>query len=797
VEILVKQKKFVTILLYSLMLALIYPVNVKATETTINIAILAFRPAVEVQSRWQPLIKYLDNEIPGYKFNFQALGYTDLENAIAQRTIDFVMTNPAHYMLMTYRNGLSSPLATLIPEAKGNSLPRFGGVIIARADNHKINMLDNLRNRNIAIVTKGSLGGYQTQAIELHKAGLVMSEDVNLIETGMPHDRVVKAVINGKAEAGFIRTGVLEEMQREGKQDTSQLKIIAPKYVPGFPLLLSTQLYPEWPFAAMPGVDENLARKVAAVLLSLPHNEALAKELNIKGFTIPTDYEIVRQTLEILRLPPFDEVPEFTLKDIWHKYYWQVISGLALISIIAILLGWLLFLNKRLKEGRQRLQKSAQKWQGLLTALGEGVYGVNKHGKCTFINPAALAMLGFSEAEVLGQEQHSLFHHHRENGNHYPSVECPIFMTLNDDLARNWKDWFWRKDGTGFPVMLTTAPTGSHNGDTSAVVVFRDISEQSKLENQLRKEATTDPLTGISNRRSFLNQFHKELERFKRYHEPASMLLADIDHFKKINDTYGHAAGDQVLRLFTKLTRQCLRSTDIFGRLGGEEFGIILASTEVDEAILFAERLRQTISETSVNTEQGDISFTISIGVADFGYLDEMPEDITERADECLYQAKNKGRNKVEHCQTVKNKVKDAITDEPFIQLKWKDRYASGNLEIDHEHQELFRLSNALLDQLTQMQLPPEQFQQAFETLLDYVIKHCEHEEQILRANGSLKVEDHVAHHRELIQHATELGQQIGKAGINKSEVVNFLITDVVLGHMLYEDSQAFNESEK
>jgi len=784
----------ITIRYFRIVIILILQLIVfKATaETSVNIGILAFRPATEVQSRWQPLIKYLNDKLPGYTFYSHAYGYNQLEAVISQRKVDFVLTNPSHYILMTYRNGLSSPLTTLIPVKKGRYLSKFGGVIITLTDSKNINILNHIHGQTIAAVTKGSLGGYQAQAMELSKAGINIPKDVKLLETGMPHDLVVKAVIDGRANVGFIRTGVLEDMASEGKLDLSKIKIIAPKKVSNFPLLLSTELYPEWPFAAMPGVDDDLSRYVAAELLSITHGGQLAKQLNIHGFTIPSDYEIIRTTLELLRLPPFDSAPLFTLIDIWEKYWEEMLIGMLLITVIALLSIWLLFLNRQLAEGRQQIQRASHEWQRLLTAVGEGVYGVNGQGLCSFINPAALDMLGYSIEEILDQDQHILFHHHREDGTHYPAVECPISLTLNDGLARNVNDWFWRKDGSGFPVILTTSPMEENDSQKGTVVVFRDISKQLQIENQLRIEATTDPLTGIANRRFFIRQLNRELERFKRFGESAMVIMADIDYFKKINDTYGHAVGDEVLQHFTKLSNEYLRSTDLIGRLGGEEFAIMLPVTDLKEAQVFAERYRHLISETPAPTQEGNIKYTISLGLAEFNLSDDTPDNILARADSALYRAKENGRNTVEVCLLEEAAEILNVLDQSFIQLRWKAKYACRENSIDKEHKELFRLANILLDHVNQPEIPLKKIEIAFDTLLSYLEEHFTHEEDILRANGYTQLEEHIKTHKQLINHATKLRQQIGDEDKNVDDIVYFLVSKVVAGHMLHEDKNFF-----
>lgn len=175
-----------------------------------------------------------------------------------------------------------------------------------------------------------------------------------------------------------------------------------------------------------------------------------------------------------------------------------------------------------------------------------------------------------------------------------------------------------------------------------------DITRRKQQEAALRHQANTDNLTGISNRSSFLQALEQELERFHRYPNPAAILMIDLDHFKKVNDNYGHPAGDRVLKGFAHLTNGTLREVDRFGRLGGEEFAILLPDTDAAGALRYAERLRNNIASATFSTEQGDISVTISIGISLFQADDQTVQTIISRADNALYRAKQQGRNRCE-----------------------------------------------------------------------------------------------------------------------------------------------------
>jgi diguanylate cyclase (GGDEF)-like protein len=164
---------------------------------------------------------------------------------------------------------------------------------------------------------------------------------------------------------------------------------------------------------------------------------------------------------------------------------------------------------------------------------------------------------------------------------------------------------------------------------------------------ELERLATTDPLTGIYNRRYFMEFAVKEFLRSQRYSHVFCVIQMDIDQFKNINDSYGHAVGDEVLKAFAANCQELLRENDVFGRVGGEEFSIILPETEKEGTLIAAERLRQTSADLKVYADDRTVRFTVSIGVTSLRNNDDGIDAILRRADKALYQAKNGGRNKV------------------------------------------------------------------------------------------------------------------------------------------------------
>lgn len=179
---------------------------------------------------------------------------------------------------------------------------------------------------------------------------------------------------------------------------------------------------------------------------------------------------------------------------------------------------------------------------------------------------------------------------------------------------------------------------------SSREALQEEIAKRLKLEKQLLHQTRTDELTGATNRRYFMQLGEEEIDRSHRYGRPMSLLMIDLDHFKQINDKYGHSIGDEALRRFSQLCSSTLRKSDIFGRLGGEEFAIIIPEESLQGAVQTAERLRGRVEETFSSTPY---RLTVSIGVTELNDNDHHLGDMLRRADNMMYKAKHRGRNRV------------------------------------------------------------------------------------------------------------------------------------------------------
>jgi diguanylate cyclase (GGDEF)-like protein len=209
---------------------------------------------------------------------------------------------------------------------------------------------------------------------------------------------------------------------------------------------------------------------------------------------------------------------------------------------------------------------------------------------------------------------------------------------------------FQRLDGAARQNELTLLVMPGHEQSLDFVIVSTvDITERKRMDADLLALATTDFLTGLPNRREFMARLDDQQARLQRGVDSAAVLMLDLDHFKIINDDHGHAAGDVVLRHVAALMRGCQRKIDTLGRVGGEEFAVLLPGADMTAASLFAERLRHCVADTPLLLEDGSrLAVTVSIGIALMSETDRGYDAALIRADQALYCAKRAGRNRVE-----------------------------------------------------------------------------------------------------------------------------------------------------
>lgn len=294
----------------------------------------------------------------------------------------------------------------------------------------------------------------------------------------------------------------------------------------------------------------------------------------------------------------------------------------------------------------RKLIKSMKRFEAVVQSAYDGIITIDANQNIKLFNQAAEQIFGYSPDEMLGEPLTRLMpqRYRKNHGNYVEGFKESIVDSRSMQTRAPVQGL--RKDGSEFPIEVTISKINFDN-KTELTAVIRDISEKNKLMEELLLASQEDFLTGLYNRRKLTELMNQEIKRFKRFGRSFSLILADIDHFKVINDQFGHDCGDDVIKEFAQLMKQSLRDTDAIGRWGGEEFLILLPEAEIDHACRVAEKLRQSAEQLVTQYEDAEIKFTISAGVVEYSDSAVDRAGIIKQVDQLMYRAKNDGRNRI------------------------------------------------------------------------------------------------------------------------------------------------------
>jgi diguanylate cyclase (GGDEF)-like protein/PAS domain S-box-containing protein len=317
---------------------------------------------------------------------------------------------------------------------------------------------------------------------------------------------------------------------------------------------------------------------------------------------------------------------------------------------LLMLAGWLAC-SILLTLGVRRYLRNSELTDALATRsvaidhAAEAIIIANGKGHVEYVNPAFVEMTGYRSEEICGQRKLDdlLLGEHPQ---YKPALQQAIMggETWRGELSSH------NRDGQLYFENISVAPVMSAEGRLLRMVAIKhDVSDAKKLQADLIRLANTDELTGLYNRRQFMQRCTEEIARGQRWERPLSLAMLDLDHFKLLNDRYGHAFGDEVLRTFANCCQSSVRIEDVCGRLGGEEFAILLPDTDRYTATQIMERVRQAVSELQLDSSQNGepVHFTVSIGISELYPGDATATPMMARADAALYLAKQEGRNQV------------------------------------------------------------------------------------------------------------------------------------------------------
>jgi diguanylate cyclase (GGDEF)-like protein/PAS domain S-box-containing protein len=290
----------------------------------------------------------------------------------------------------------------------------------------------------------------------------------------------------------------------------------------------------------------------------------------------------------------------------------------------------------------KELQASKDEFQAIFDHLPDVFYRTDMQGFVTKISPSCFKHLGFTPEEMIGTKLASYYE--------TPEERKKIVQAIIKGGGKATQVEAALKHKNGNIVWVSTSAYTRYGEDGTPIYIegiARDITDRKRIEDQLVALSRTDVLTGAYNHGHFMDKSEDTIKVMKRYGHSASLIMMDLDYFKNINDQYGHHAGDMALKAFAEVCRNEIREPDIFGRLGGEEFALMLPQTPLEQARILAERIRKATAAIRLPVDDHIIGITVSIGFAAVGTKDRALENALRRADRAMYKAKKDGRNKV------------------------------------------------------------------------------------------------------------------------------------------------------
>lgn len=455
-------------------------------------------------------------------------------------------------------------------------------------------------------------------------------------------------------------------------------------------------------------------------------------------------------------------------------------------------------------DTRKKLEKKLLESENFLSDIIENnpalIYAKDLEGKYRLVNKKWEDLIGKKSEEVIGRKDLEIFEEISANiaievdsivMNEMTSIEQEEKLIIANDTK-----YFL---STKFPIKDKDDKISGICGISIEITKQKDYEEKiEKLVEQLEIEkeyaqlnSITDGLTRISNRRHFDDFLRKEFYSMKRTGLPLSVVIIDIDFFKKYNDTYGHQSGDECLKKVAETLKKTIqRETDLVARYGGEEFVIVLPNTEQSGALLIAEKVREAVEELNIAHESSLVSnyVTISLGVAT-GYRENLsyPEQVITFADEALYRAKEEGRNRIRVSESL-NKIENKSN---LVKLSWNRADECGNDIIDSEHKKLIHDGNKLISAMIDKKGEPVCRALLFD-LIEDIKDHFESEEKVFLETKYPYIENHIISHKNLLKKAEELISKSNQGKLNLGDVVSFVIYEVVAQHLAIEDKGYF-----
>lgn len=490
-------------------------------EKTVRIGVLAKRGPEKCMEKWGLTAKYLSDNVPGHSFQIVPLSYGEVEPAVRDARVDFVLACPNQYIGLAILYG-ASPIVTLKNRHSGGVATTFRGVIFCGSDREDIKSLTDLKGKRFMAVSKIAFGGWQTAWREMKEEGIDPHSDFKSLEFGGTHDAVVYAVRDGKVDAGTVRTGTLERMAAEGKIRIEQFRVIHDhdhgKVDEELPFLHSTRPYPEWPFAKTKGASIELAENVASALLKMPPNSSASQAAKCAGWTIPLNYQPVHECLKELRLGPYKNYGKVTAGEVARKYWYWLVLAVAMMAGMTTATAFAIRLGRRFRQAQWELRselterkraevairKSERRFRDIAESMSDWIWETDTNGVYTYCSKSVRDILGYNRRDVVGKTPFDFMASEEARRLRPKWTE----IIRQGCLFRNLENWNVTSNGRRVCLLTTGAPIFNDDG---VLIGYRgidtDITARKKAEAELRQAKETAEQSAVE-----IAQANKQLE---------------------------------------------------------------------------------------------------------------------------------------------------------------------------------------------------------------------------------------------------------------------------------------------
>lgn len=499
-----------------LLTALLFITGAQAQQEWV-LGVVSHRDAKLLQQQYQPLADYLSQQLAPDRVRLQPLAHSELMDSLNHNQVDLLIINPSRFLQVRARNSLSGVLATLVNQHQGQTSTSMGGVIITRSDS-PLRALTDLRSASIAVPSIDGLGAYQSQAYELQQIGIDATKDTELLSVGS-HDAVIDAVLTGQVQAGFLRSGIIEELSATQNRDLlSQLRILNAQALTGYPFATSTRLYPERFVVALPSVDDATLRKTAAALLALTPQHPAAMAAGIAGFAPPADYSAVETLAKTLRLPPYDRTEDITWAEIWGQHRSELLLALLVLLVLSGLLALVGRYSRQLQVLNLSVSRALSEQNAILAAIPDLMFELDSHGRYLSIWSQQPELLAAQRELLLGNTVHDMM----------PPVAAQTVMQAIEQALQQ---------GTSHGQQIELL--------TPAGVQWFELST-SRVECTPKQQCLSDRVIMLSRNITYRKQREQELQLaasvFSHAHE--GIMITDADNrILQVNDAFCQITG--------------------------------------------------------------------------------------------------------------------------------------------------------------------------------------------------------------------------------------------------------------